>query len=105
MTDVELADNNILSNLILYDIIIVPVVSIVFFFISGRKFNNAIRLGYFLAIICIFTSLLHRLYLYTYVDDNSNSVVMYTNVMYVILTLEVSSFIGFGIFFLIGWFR
>jgi hypothetical protein len=103
MYEVELANNNILSGLLVYDIIIVPVVSIAFFFLSGRKFNNLIRLGYFLAIVCIITALLHRYYIWTYTGDTTSGI-EYTSNMYVILTTELASFIGFIILITIGFF-
>ena len=105
MSDTELINDNIMSNVLIYDIVIVPVTCLLFFFLSGRKFNTTIRVGYFLAILCIFTALLHRLYIYTYETDTADSNITYTNVMYVILTVELSSFISYGIFLLIGLFR
>ena len=104
MSEIELINNNIMSNLLSYDIVIVPVTCVLFFFLSGRKFNGMIRLGYFVAIMCIFASIIHRIYIYTYVSDTTDSTIVYTNMMYVTLTVELATFIFYGIFLLIGLF-
>ena len=102
MDNTELINDNFFTVLMKYDFIIVPVTCLIFFFISGRKFNGINRLIYFLALVCIVASIIHLIYIYTYVSDTTDSTVTYTNVMYVILTLELSSFILYGIFLLIG---
>ena len=101
MSEADLTNNNIISSFIVYDIIIVP--GIVVFFILIKKFNGIIRIAYFLGLVCFITAILHRYYIWSYTGDTSTGIT-YTDNMYVILTVELATFIAFIVLILIGFF-